>query len=508
MLFDQWGGTYYDAEKQLPDSTSPPGTGDDFMCWAAAASNVLAWTGWGNVNGINDIGTSLETDSIFKYFQNHWTDEGGFPMDAWTWWFDGVNPDAFNWGASQVTRNGGDFFSRLKIANYTQSQDNTALAMSAIDEFLHAGDGVTLSVYSDSGTAHAITAWGFTYDAGDPNHYTGVYVTDSDDNKDTNNARTAPDVLHYYRVQWSESDNRWYLQDYYGYNDIYIGVVDGLQKRYTGVQISKSTEIGDQNQVNPQGEVILEDNKITYSNNYGIVVGPGSRTQDDLPAQPGPTAPLREINEAQQVPGVVIENNVIAYGSLGGISISGNSADSTGTSPFARIVNNTIYGGSQTGAKKIQGLINDDAGNVFTLNLDTMVLGWVGYTSQMMTDMATSPAGVTYVTDRNNLYTLTFDPSSPPNGLIPTTLVGPCRPQTADRSGLVAWNSIVRATSSPWDKILQAPTLFSRSTRPQARPPKRSPRACMRRPAISPLTAPGIFISPVWMVLSSAPTTR
>ena len=92
MVYDasNWGGTYYDAEK------TPPGDSDDEMCWAAAASNVLAWTGWGDVASVDgaDLHTINETDAIFKYFQTHWTDEGGWPIDAWAWWFSGINPDS------------------------------------------------------------------------------------------------------------------------------------------------------------------------------------------------------------------------------------------------------------------------------------------------------------------------------------------------------------------------------------------------------------------------------
>ncbi|MFZ1934681.1 MAG: hypothetical protein WCB27_17350 [Thermoguttaceae bacterium] len=55
------------------------------MCWAASASNVLTWTGWGNVGAISDQSDQYEADEIFKYFQGHWTDEGSWPTDAWSW---------------------------------------------------------------------------------------------------------------------------------------------------------------------------------------------------------------------------------------------------------------------------------------------------------------------------------------------------------------------------------------------------------------------------------------
>ena len=50
---------------------------------------------------------------------------------------------------------------------------------------------------------------------------------------------------------------------------------------------------------------------------------------------------------------MVIENNVIAFGTNGGIDISGPAATtgpSAGAVPFARIVNNTIYGGANRSA--------------------------------------------------------------------------------------------------------------------------------------------------------------
>ena len=49
FVYDEWGGTFYDAEK------SPTNTEDDLMCWAAAASNILTWTGWGFPTGAAEI---------------------------------------------------------------------------------------------------------------------------------------------------------------------------------------------------------------------------------------------------------------------------------------------------------------------------------------------------------------------------------------------------------------------------------------------------------------------
>ncbi|MCE5267692.1 MAG: pre-peptidase C-terminal domain-containing protein, partial [Planctomycetaceae bacterium] len=227
MITSQYGGTWYDAEKQLPESDTRPGSGDDWMCWAAAASNILAWTGWGAVNGMSSA------DSIFKYFQDHWTDDGGWGSYAWYWWFTGIDATV-GMGVSTVDVPGGNFYPGVDPTNYIEETVDTMLAMRAVDVYLRADYGVTLGIYWPDGAGHEITCWGFTYDStkatNDPGYYTGVYVTDSDDNKDTNNAITAPDLLRYYSVVYSPSDSRWYLQDVYGDTTPYIGEVVGLKQ--------------------------------------------------------------------------------------------------------------------------------------------------------------------------------------------------------------------------------------------------------------------------------------
>ena len=53
---------------------------------------------------------------------------------------------------------------------------------------------------------HYVTCWGLNYDPAvpdmlDPDQYLGVWITDSDDDK--NIAPPAPDVLHYFEVSWN-----------------------------------------------------------------------------------------------------------------------------------------------------------------------------------------------------------------------------------------------------------------------------------------------------------------
>ncbi len=142
---------------------------------------------------------------------------------------------------------------------------------------------------------------------------------------------------------------------------------------------------GDENQVSPQGQVLLEDDKITYSSQYGITVNPGAYPTDTTgfsysPPLPGPTAPLLAASAQggvpNQVPGVVIENCVLAFGGTGGISYSGSTqaaGQSIGSVPFGRIVNNTLYGnatptgiGINVGANASPTLLNNVVANFAT----------------------------------------------------------------------------------------------------------------------------------------------
>ncbi len=192
FLCDNWGGSPLDAKKTVSS------TEDDLMCWAAAASNVLAWTKWGFPSGqvFND-----ET-SIFKYFQGHWLDISGFTNEAWEWWFDGKD-------RKNVDVSGGGFWkaSENSFGKYYHVQPDRRKALSAIAEFLGNGYGVVLELMSQNG-GHYLTCWGYKKD--DDGRYVGIYTTDSDDTSQN---------LRYYELtqdmsgqeEWARFQDWWYL---------------------------------------------------------------------------------------------------------------------------------------------------------------------------------------------------------------------------------------------------------------------------------------------------------
>jgi hypothetical protein len=201
-----WGGSWSDAEKTRSNSD------DDLLCWAATGSNVLEWSGWGKVNGMTN------TDQMFSHFQDHWTDQMGNIENAWIWWFYGINPMDGWVGWSQIdVPGGGNFWLSYNLDDYYHEPKGGVQTLASIDEYLHNGYGIGLSVHG--GGAHAITCWGFNYDLSDPDLYVGIWVTDSDDGQGT------PDIdrLRYYKLQ--KSTDRWYIENFYGTNKWFIGSI-------------------------------------------------------------------------------------------------------------------------------------------------------------------------------------------------------------------------------------------------------------------------------------------
>ena len=213
--FEDIGRQWFDVEKSTENNK------DGQLCWAATASNMLAYTGWGFPTDTN----FADADDIFDYFQDHWTNAGGNMYYGTQWWFDGINPSYQESPSSQVHASGGGFYPDEAFSDYYSWSSYDKTAMDTADGYLHDGYGVGLSLAKgDNHGGHAITLWGYKFDetTGD---YQGIYVTDSDDDKDT---ESAPDELAYYDLTFH--DAAWYLQDYCKSDSWHITEVHGLSQ--------------------------------------------------------------------------------------------------------------------------------------------------------------------------------------------------------------------------------------------------------------------------------------
>lgn len=199
FIYAEFGGTWHDANKTTAN------TEDDLICWAATASNILAWGEWGTPEYDTE-------EQIFQHYQDHWTDNTGYMSWAWKWWFDG-SPPKYTFASYPDVSGGGNFYPALDFTDYYEYSSGGD-TMSAIDSLLREGKGVGL-VISKTGASysHAVTVWGYEYS--EPGVYTSIYLTDSDD---------GVLGLREYPLIWQ--DNAWYLGG--GYSGWKLGLIQVL----------------------------------------------------------------------------------------------------------------------------------------------------------------------------------------------------------------------------------------------------------------------------------------
>ncbi|MGM9552170.1 MAG: hypothetical protein ACI3XA_07945 [Clostridia bacterium] len=190
---------FIDAEK-----TAMPNDGDNELCWAAATSNIIHYTGWGQKAGFNS------TDDIFDLFSDSFTDEPGNFKFGLEWFFNGTYiPQTWDdWAKVKDYGNNGEFLNRYEVScvsDYIDIQRNYK-QMAKVTEALELGSGIGISLgwvdeYGNRNGGHSITMWGFICDRDfskdDKDYYKAIVVSDSDsDIQAEENRRMAPNKLH------------------------------------------------------------------------------------------------------------------------------------------------------------------------------------------------------------------------------------------------------------------------------------------------------------------------
>lgn len=236
-IWEHFGGFWADAEKEpfddgigntfdavdnpgeLPEPPLDPTEEDDLLCWAATCANLLEYTGWGFVGGMEEG----NTDNFFQYYIDHTTDYGSLTEYGVEWWFNGNLPThTGDWAVEDVA--GGNFWSSSYFwAIYTHISGSNIGVMTFLESWLKSGYPVGLGIYPITPPGgHAITCWGINYDtgaAGTPDYFKGVWVTDSDSHK---HLTDPDDVLRYFEVDYEDHgtgttlDDYWYMPNYGG----------------------------------------------------------------------------------------------------------------------------------------------------------------------------------------------------------------------------------------------------------------------------------------------------
>jgi len=163
--------------------------GDLNMCWAAAAANLLAWTGW-----------AADEDDAFGIFKAHFEDKPGYVYDALRYYF---------------TNYGTGVSAEMVSVRETRSHMLLDFIVSAV----HEGQGVVMKIsYPGKEIGHFLTVYGYRYLADEDNFI--LYFTDSDDDLHQ---------MRQFKVEWHDANNRWEIQ--YLYRDYYLVYTISLARR-------------------------------------------------------------------------------------------------------------------------------------------------------------------------------------------------------------------------------------------------------------------------------------
>ncbi|MFA6103799.1 MAG: pre-peptidase C-terminal domain-containing protein [Victivallaceae bacterium] len=201
------GSTYYrvDNTSLRAIDAEKSSAGDKELCWAATATNMLYWAGWGK--NVGSLSVKIE-DDLFDYYKKYFTDAGSFIDSGINWFMSGKYDNKGNASAAALKPDigdGGGFFKSVSVSSYLTVDSKTKTVMSSIEDNLKAGNVCGLTIVWDQTSAHAVTCWGYGYDASvkknSRNYYTGIYISDSDD--DRWQGRTAPNVIRYCPITWN-----------------------------------------------------------------------------------------------------------------------------------------------------------------------------------------------------------------------------------------------------------------------------------------------------------------
>jgi hypothetical protein len=201
MVYDGVGGTWSDVNK-----ASVTGSPDSLMCWAAAASDALAFTGWKGW----DSGTSTYIDTagaIYNKFVSAWPNQTGSSIYAYEWWMTNRTASIISGGPTFPTA-GLNFYPTVPVLTGVSvtafaSDANPGNIYTMLGTYITAHRGIVASIAVPKGPgtfgpySHAVSVWGW-----DPVADL-IYITDSDDGK------TALDAYTFY-----QSNGQVYIQNY------------------------------------------------------------------------------------------------------------------------------------------------------------------------------------------------------------------------------------------------------------------------------------------------------
>lgn len=180
-------GGWYDFDKTF--------SGDKDMCWAAAASNVIAW--WQDRNPILTFSAGAPVkDDVWSTVKGSFNNISGYPIDAFNWYYTGeisdntirasLTDDGKGQGAyyKDLLENGPEYELSSIMIMRGANLASAAVYSSVLCNLLDQGYGIALGISGNMGGGvrygHAITLWGAELDP-QTGILSKIWITDSDD---------------------------------------------------------------------------------------------------------------------------------------------------------------------------------------------------------------------------------------------------------------------------------------------------------------------------------------
>ena len=180
---------FIDAEKEFTDVAEGEIASDANLCWAAASSNMLRFSGWGSEAGFRT------EDDLFESFISAFTDAGGSYTYGLDWFFNGYYAMRGNDGWAQLRAPGesGKYLSEYPADSLYQTYeisnhiDNLRPVLDALERDCAVGISIGNYLSSFRIGGHAITLWGYLHDTSASPYskeaYPAIFISDSDSDK-------------------------------------------------------------------------------------------------------------------------------------------------------------------------------------------------------------------------------------------------------------------------------------------------------------------------------------
>jgi hypothetical protein len=223
------------------------GAPDSLMCWAATASNSLAWTGWKGW----DSGTSSYISTaaaIYSVFDAGWTNRTGNAIYAYEWWMTDHTTANSNFG-EVLDSQGKNFYPGVvsdphlagSVDNFVQDNPAPDDIYTWLNTYINAHRAIVarIEVPAGDGTgsyAHSLSIWG--WDTANSR----IYFTDPDDG----GVGTLRDLAFH------TASDHFYIDDY---TNLYTTVRDVMITEISRLNINGPPAIEPNKPTGPDGQI-------------------------------------------------------------------------------------------------------------------------------------------------------------------------------------------------------------------------------------------------------------